>query len=72
MRRHEGVVLIQLDLDLGRADPEPRGDEAVGPKAPAKTTWESGWSLARFHSAIQGLKLPRPYQAVQALRALER
>jgi hypothetical protein len=31
MRRHEVVVLIQLDLDVGRADPEPLADEASEP-----------------------------------------
>jgi hypothetical protein len=32
MRRHEDVVLVQLDLDVGRADPEPLADEAMGPR----------------------------------------
>ena len=32
MRRDEDVVLIQLDLELGRADPEALADEAMGPR----------------------------------------
>ena len=31
VRGHEGVVLIQLDLEIGGADPEPLADEPVGP-----------------------------------------
>jgi len=31
MRRHEDVILLQLDLQVGRADPEPLANEAVGP-----------------------------------------
>ena len=70
MRRHEGVVLIQLDLDVGRADPEPLANEAVGPGGPGEDDMAVRAELGPLPLGHPGLKLPRPSRAVQALRAL--